>query len=353
MIDYDKANNAYASGYLTQIPWGYATPSIGTLAPIYNASIYGLQVPGVTSVSLNMTVPSGGNLTAARAILNEHCFSNGLTGVNERWTVKEATGVSNTSAYVLGVSPLYNATTGAQAVLGAAEVTNPFNIVCMTGWNDVDGETQSVAEAMTAFGIPTAFRTEAFWSPIMDDSLNGNYSMLGYGQGGQTPLGVSAVQVMQSFVGTKNQWGANPMGWDILGAPYNQFVDLYKLFETTDPVVNSTGYLDVGSKMQLILAQTLPTIPMFANGYWYAYNDAVWQGWDSASVPFQQCVAQYETTNEALKCRQVLNLNLVVPINHNLPPASIPGFPVFFLLLAAIGPVAVILARARKNAISQ
>jgi len=347
-INYDNASNLFASGYLSQIPLGYITPNIPTLAAYYIGDSYytGNTFPNTT---IPLAIPSGGAPASAISLLKHYCAqdSNGHWVITAPWAAPAAFGLTNSSPYILGVSPLINLTTNTPVSNAIQTAYGPFNAMCETGWSDVDGETQAACVSITSIGIPVSFRTEAFFNPYVADSQSGNYSMIGYGQGGQQAMGASAVQVLQGFVGAKNAWGSNATGWSDSNAA--DFATQFATFETaSSPAVALTA----ATNMQVDLINSLPSIPMFCNGYWYAFQNYYWVGW-ACTVPkamnFQQPIAQYETSQECMKVRQVLDLVAtgVTPTSS----ATVGGFPAFFLVLAAIAPVAVIIARARKSAI--
>jgi len=349
MINYDNASNLFASGYLSKLPLGYITDKIPTLAAYYIGDLW-YQTHDFDNTSIDMDISSTGEPANGIALLDTYCdrLPNGRWMITDTYSVPGAFGIANSTPYELGYSTLYNLTTKAAYTNAIQTTYGPFNAMCETGWNDVDGETQAAVNSITAAsGIPIAFRTEAFYNPFVADSQNGNYSMIGYGQGGQQAMGTAAVQVLQGFVGTKNAWGANATGWE--GDLAEDFATQFQIFETSAP--GSATQMAAAYAMQVDLAMDLPSIPMFCNGYWYAFQDYYFNGF-TCTVPtamnFQQPIAQYETSQECMKVRQVLNL---IESGNKAPGTTIPGFPVFFLLLAAIAPVAVLMARARKSTI--
>jgi ABC-type transport system substrate-binding protein len=346
MANYKNASTVYASGYSAHIPLGYVTPTVAPLAPIYNDSIYDLPMPGVSAAHqyITMRTPDTGNVSAGLTILSEHASYN--AGTN-RWTVTDGSNPAGTSPYVLGVSDLYYPNgTKLSAILSGDVVATPLNILCQP-WGDVKGQFDAAQLIWAANGIPVTVRTESFDAGIFQaDILAGNISMA-LGGLAYAPLLNSPLLFFASFIGEHTGWGANTTRWS--GAAADKFVADFEKLEVQ--AQGSAAYLAYASDMQYQLATDLPSFPFVANGYWYAYNDKYFTGWPNTGNEYQQICASFETRNEALRCRIVMDL---YPRNaHTAPSGTVAAFPVFFILLAAAAPVVVVLARFRKNPVSE
>ena len=93
-VNYTGASEDSASGYYPHLPLGYASPSVPTLAGIYNASIYTLPMPGVSTPGITLNIPATGNTSAA--------FSRSSANTAPSWVT--AAGTSQTAVRRLQIT---------------------------------------------------------------------------------------------------------------------------------------------------------------------------------------------------------------------------------------------------------
>jgi ABC-type transport system substrate-binding protein len=313
-IDYDTFSGTYASGYLQRARQGFVDDRASSLAGIYNATVqstYGIDY----------------NLTLAETMLN-------TTGGAVYNAKEDLWYVMNTGAY----TGMQNAN-GSYITPGQMIILGPYTSITVGGWTDVDASTGCTKGWCDAFttklnitftGVNTDYGT---WSSSFQD------------RSFQTAMMCSSPKLLLRPVAFLNGYRSagpnyhaafnrNTTGWNDTDA------GLYEIAyqKMLSSLVDSQAYNDSADDMQLYLARDVPSIPLYGNGFWYAYNNATWIGWLNVNNAFNQVTTNWDNDNFALRERFVINLsqNPVV-----LPP---PDLTLWFGIIAIAALVALVIA---------
>ena len=306
-IDYDESSKTAASSYLQRAKQGFVDNLSAPLAPIYNDTIQ--QTYGIDT-----------DLNAALALLFEHCYlSDGtnLTGAAAgtwSWYTKDTP-----SAY-LGM-PLAGFGAGqvvADALPGVlgTNVKIPFDddvdgspqmspdegydCITVTGWTDVDIATQMWCSAFYSLNISTVYR-EVGYDPWVAAFEKSTFEL---GMMCSSPKLMNNPVVFLNGYRGPHIWNRNTTSWS--GAAANAYEAAFEAFEVATP--GSAEYKKQASIMQEMLASEIPSIPLYGNGFWYAFSNKYWTGWVSAANDFNQITTCWDNDNFALRTRQILNL---------------------------------------------
>jgi peptide/nickel transport system substrate-binding protein len=274
-INYEDMSEVAASGYLQRARQGYIDDRSPTQRHVYDAEVqeeYGIDL----------------NVTRAVEILDEHCFkldgawytnevptdSIGMKGHNNDTVVDEVTDDDG-----WGIEGYVNGSVNVK--LG------DWDLMVVYGWSDSMLQTTLLADYFAntiSIACNPAFieyGTYVNKFNAMDFDLM-NFCM-GFGPNGRpwSELG--------KFIGTAGAW-TNYSAW------YNpEYAALHKEWETIDPA-NVTGEKAIASRMQEILADHIPQIPISPNGYWMTYNTKYWCGWPNKDDNWIHAVAPWMTS---------------------------------------------------------
>ncbi|MFX0074501.1 MAG: ABC transporter substrate-binding protein [Candidatus Hermodarchaeota archaeon] len=119
-------------------------------------------------------------------------------------------------------------------------------------------------------------------------------------------------------------WNKNQTSW------YNpEYNYLWNLLDAA----NESAYTAYLNRMQEIIAQEVPEIAGFVNGYWYAVSEYQWEGWATEDNDFQQIITTWTDDQFVMKTRLMLNL-----VNTGRTPgeAAIPWFALELYILIGV-----------------
>jgi len=290
-INYVPIPMAAASGYWTQAKPGFIDDNSAAHAPYYDASV-------------TTTYQRSENVTTAVALLEN---IPGMTGnVDDGWT--------------------YN---------GVA--VGPYESIVPTGWSDaIIFQEMVCADITDNLGI-TITSVQVDFGLVWMDKINDNdYDFSTYCVGSRIE---NPPQIfLKSLRGRHDTW-TNATNWDSPAA--DEFDDLWQTLESASETLYATNV----DRMQEILAEEVPEIPGFVNGYWYAFSEYYWEGWASEANEFQQVCTSWATDMFAIKTRLMLNLKTT----GRAPSQPIPWFGLEFFVLIGIISITVLTGRRLKK----
>jgi peptide/nickel transport system substrate-binding protein len=250
-INYEPIPMAAASGYWTQAKPGFIDDNSAAHAPYYDASITTANQKSLdvaTAVSLLESIP-------------------GMSGsVEAGWT--------------------YN-----------GHPVGPYESIVPIGWSDAIIFQEMVCADITAnLGI-TIESTQVDFGLVWMDAINNNdYAFSTYCVGSR--IENAPHTFLKTLRGRHDTW-TNATNWQNA-----EFDTLWQELESA----SETDYAANVDRLQEILAEEVPEIPCFVNGYWYAYSEYYWEGWTSEANKFQQVCTTWATDMFAIKTRLFLNL---------------------------------------------
>ena len=276
-INYGPIPGDAASGYWTQAKPGWLDDNSVLHVPYYNASItseYGKYL----------------NVTKAIAILEG---IPGMTGnVNDGW-------------------------------IYYGEPVGPYTAITPTGWTDATAFTTYTSEDITTnLGIEITMSEVEYGTVYQDSIANQNFE---FAMGCVGNRLADTPSRFLDYLRGEHLWNKNQSAW------YNEeFNDLWNLLDAA-PEVDYSAHLN---RMQEIIAQEVPEIAGFVNGYWYAVNEYQWTGYATEVNDFQQIITTWTDDQFVMKTRLMLNL-----VNTGRKPAE-PAIPWFglelFILIGVI-----------------
>ncbi len=276
-INYAPIPGDAASGYWTQAKPGWLDDNSILHVPYYNASITAKYQKSL-------------NVTKAKHILGN------ITGM----TGSVATGW------------IYN-----------GDPVGPYTAITPTGWTDTTAFTTYVtADIKANLGIEITVSEVEYGTVYQDKIANQDFE---FAMGCVGNRLADPPARFLDYPRGEHLWNKNQSSWD-----NDEFNDLWNLLDAA-PETEYAQHLD---RMQEILAQEVPEIPGFVNGYWYAVNEYLWTGWATEDNDFQQLITSWTDDQFVMKTRLMLNL-----VNTGRKPSAevIPWFGLeIFVLLGII-----------------
>jgi peptide/nickel transport system substrate-binding protein len=198
----------------------------------------------------------------------------------------------------------------------------PYEAICPYGWTDAIAFTDMVTTDISTnlnISISTLLVDYEPTYKNMIDSSSYDFAMFVGGNRLADPP-----QRFLDCMRGEHLWNKNVSCWENA-----TFETLWQTLETANP----TDYANNLDAMQLILAQEVPEIPGFVNGYWYAFSNYLWEGWASADNNFQQLVTSWTDDHFVIKTRLMLNLKSTgaAPVG-----AAIPWFGLELFILIGV-----------------
>ena len=279
-INYDPIPGDAASGYWTQAKPGWLDNNSVLHQPYYNATIteqYGKSLDVPTAIALLESIP-------------------GMVGnVTDGW--------------------IYNGVP-----------VGPYTAITPTGWTDATAFTTYVTDDIRANLNIDIQVSEVEYETVYQDSIankNFEFAMGCVGNRLQDPP-----SRFLDYLRGEHLWNKNQTSW------YNP--EFNSLWNSLDAAPEATYAANL-NRMQEIIAQEVPEIgPGFVNGYWYAVNEYLWEGWATQENDFQQIITTWTDDQFVMKTRLMLNL-----VNTGRKPAE-PAIPWFGLdLFILIGVISV------------
>ena len=141
----------------------------------------------------------------------------------------------------------------------------PYDIKTVIGWSDFELHADTFQKQMASLDIQINVQNVEY-NDFVGASNSMNYELLLYGLG--PGLMDGALAMFNYFTGPAGR-GVNTTGW------YNPtYVEYLNQFEVA--IQGSDEEKELASKLQEEIARDLPSIPLFANGYWYSFNTQYW-----------------------------------------------------------------------------
>jgi ABC-type transport system substrate-binding protein len=289
-INYDPIPDDAASGYWTQAKPGWLDNNSLLHAPYYNASItqqYRKYQNVTKAIELLESIP-------------------GMTGsVIAGWT--------------------YNGVP-----------VGPYDAITPTGWTDATAFTTYVTDDIrTNLNIDIQVSEvpyETVYQPRIANQ-NFNFSMGCVGNRLADPP-----SRFLDYLRGEHLWNKNQSSW------YN--AEFNTLWNSLDAAPEATYAANL-DRMQEIIADEAPEIAGFVNGYWYAVNEYLWEGWATADNDFQQIITSWTDDQFVMKIRLLLNL-----VNTGREPAAaaIPWFGLeLFIMIGVISVTALTVFRLKRK----
>ena len=81
------------------------------------------------------------------------------------------------------------------------------------------------------------------------------------------------------------------------------------IFDMMKEIDSSDEEKELASKLQEEIARDLPSIPLFANGYWYSFNTQYWNGWPTENNNMMPPLAMWGFGSTGLMQQVLWSLN--------------------------------------------
>ncbi len=318
-INYTDCSQTGASGYLQRARQGFVDDRIAPLKPIYNStiqSLYGIDY-SITSANTQLATACHYNTTT------KAWYTNDVTG-DDLFKIDAATNLQCNDP-------------GADAELwnpGINIKLGPYPCITVVGWTDVDIATELWCDSFTNnLHIETVY-TEVDYGTMDAAFRQGTFKL---GMMCSSPkLMNNPVVFLNGYRGAifeegGQQFNRNTSNW--YGAEAAAFETAFQEFEVATP--GSAAYLQDASTMQYLLATTIPTIPLYGNGYWYAFDTTYWTGWVTEANKYNQITTCWDNDNMAIRTRLIHNL---------IPTGAQPDWLPWIFGFIAIGAIAALVA---------
>ncbi|MFX1278010.1 MAG: ABC transporter substrate-binding protein [Promethearchaeota archaeon] len=197
----------------------------------------------------------------------------------------------------------------------------PYTAITPTGWTDATAFTTYVTDDIrTNLNIDITVSEVEYGTVYQDSIANKNFEFAMGCVGNR--LADPPARFLDYLRG-EHLWNKNQSSW-----VNDEFNDLWNLLDAA-PEANYSAYLN---RMQEIIAQEVPEIAGFVNGYWYAVSEYQWTGWATEANDFQQIITSWTDDQFCMKARLMLNL-----VNTGRKPeAAIPWFGLEIFLLVGV-----------------
>ncbi|MFX1254715.1 MAG: ABC transporter substrate-binding protein [Promethearchaeota archaeon] len=210
----------------------------------------------------------------------------------------------------------------------------PYGIESVLGWSDFTLHTTTFSLQMQQLGI-TINPSYPDYGGFVADSQNMDFDILLYGIG--PGLMDRPLTIFNYYTGPAGQ-GVNTSGW------YDPtYVTKVEQFEVAEP--GSTQELSLASDLQEELAKNLPSIPLFANGYWYSYNTMYWINWPTEASGVMPPMAMWQFGNAGLMNQLVWSLQK----GTGQKPTATTPWPLIIPLACALFVVLYLKKKKRKE----
>lgn len=180
-----------------------------------------------------------------------------------------------------------------------------ISITAPEGWTDWETACKIIAAFFNEIGIQT--RTEFYPFPLFNQNLIHSEFMVAMcgGDDGPSPW-ITYFKLFGKGLRKDYRGGQNWCNYTDHEA--EQLIHAY--VKSNDPGVHKTMI----KRLQNIVAETVPIIPLFSSPSWYEYNDSRFTGWANADNPFVMPTFFRENPERLL---HVLNLSRVKPKKLN------------------------------------
>jgi|TARA_B100000085_G_scaffold180300_1_gene164498 peptide/nickel transport system substrate-binding protein len=174
----------------------------------------------------------------------------------------------------------------------------PYDLKTVIGWSDFELHADTLQKQLAAIDIEINVQNVEY-ADFVGASNSMNYEILLYGLG--PGLMDGALAMFNYFTGPAGR-GVNTTGW------YNPtYVEYLNQFEVA--IQGSDEEKELATKLQEEIARDLPSIPLFANGYWYSFNTQYWDGWPTEATNVMPPLAMWGFGSTGLLQQLLWSLN--------------------------------------------
>ncbi|PKP58908.1 hypothetical protein CVT91_07685 [Candidatus Atribacteria bacterium HGW-Atribacteria-1] len=270
-INYEDISKVSTSGYLEKGNATFLYPEIKAHAKFIDEEVL-------------ETYDFSYDLEKAVEILGEHCILH-----EGSWYTKDAPAEHRGTA----IEDQLPDVEGRNVKLG------PWGNIVVYGWTDSMMQNVLISRDMGDINIKIEALSPEY-GLYQDKFTTMDFEIMNFCMG---PSGVSSPYEMFS----SNFTGDPPGEWQNYAAYENP--ELEALLDELD--ITPAGTLrekEIIGELQRIIARDLPMIPMWPNGYWYAYSEKYWTNWANKENPYIFPVACWETGNTGAMQRLIWSL---------------------------------------------
>ncbi|MCY0879615.1 MAG: ABC transporter substrate-binding protein [Firmicutes bacterium] len=182
--------------------------------------------------------------------------------VNEKYDPSEAVKILEKAGFKKNASGVFVSPSGQPL---------EFTIQVPTGWSDWDADCALMAQELTSIGIKTTVVEDAYGEYVAN-LQGGKYTLaMSWTNPGPTPY-----YALYNALDSHGDW--NLEGWN--NAATNAALNEYAT--TTNPTVQVKAI----QKLEKIMVDDLPFIPLLDGALWYEYSSQNYVGWPTASNPY-------------------------------------------------------------------
>lgn len=173
-----------------------------------------------------------------------------------------------------------------------------FKIFVVKGWTDWEMSVRMIVEYLEEIGIRAVKHSLGF-QEWLDHMKRGDYEVaIAWGDVGQSPW-----QYYYSLLSSRlKKAKAESTSW----SPWSS-KEADQLLREYTKTTDFAQHKKIIGKLQRIVAENVPIIPLFSNPSWYEYNDSRFIGWATAENPFVRPMCFRDVKERIL---HVLNLSL-------------------------------------------
>lgn len=325
-IDYDDVNQVASSGYLTRAKVGRVDNNSENHQSVYDEQVeedYGLSY----------------DINESKDILEANTVEVG--GV--LYTKDVSADLKDLPVSLGGPGPDQNTTMSGHNVRLVPE--GGWTIIVPQGWSDsvltTTAVALSLAEGMGLATSPAVKEQNAWVADVDNRDFDMAYQCCG------PKLQEPVWRQFQYMLGQPNLWAGNNAGWkygddnETRNPNYDStFYDTFQEYDIAEP--GSAEEKDLASEMQVMIAEELPTVPLFGNGYWYTFSTDNWGNFPTAARPWLHPTTVWSNTNPGAMIYLVMGLTKGGDAASPLPIVPI------FLSLATVATAVALLRRRRQ-----
>ncbi|QSO46571.1 ABC transporter substrate-binding protein [Alicyclobacillus mengziensis] len=145
-----------------------------------------------------------------------------------------------------------------------------FTLQVVSGWSDRDASSALIAQQLQKIGIQVTVQQEQYGAYM--SNIQGHKYQLAMSW---TNVGPTPYYLYENMLSSTGGWNLEQYSNPSTDAVLNNFS------QTT----NQTQQQQDIYKLEKVMINQLPSIPLFYGPYWYDYNDSRFTGWPSAQNP--------------------------------------------------------------------
>lgn len=146
-----------------------------------------------------------------------------------------------------------------------------FTLQVVSGWSDWDASSALIAQQLQKIGIQVTVQQEQFGAYM--SNIQGHKYQLAMSW---TNVGPTPYYLYENMLSSSGNWNLEQYSNPSTDAVLTNFS------QTT----NQTQQQQDIYKLEKVMINQLPSIPLFYGPYWYDYNDSRFTGWPSAQNPY-------------------------------------------------------------------